>query len=68
MTENNAAAAALEGAVADLIANANWAVELLTKNARPYNHEMTCQRRLVEAIGKVERAMKGTVKFERVPA
>ena len=43
--------------IRDLIHNANWAVELLAEQARPYNHAYTCQRRLVEAIGAVERAM-----------
>lgn len=42
--------------VRDLIAIANWAVELLGKQAHPYNHEYTCSVRLVEAIGAVERA------------
>lgn len=49
----------IEEAVADLIAQSNWAAILLAKNAKPYNHEMTCQHRLIEAIGKVERAMRG---------
>ncbi|MBV6487610.1 MAG: hypothetical protein GHHEDOFH_01557 [Pseudorhodoplanes sp.] len=49
----------VEEAAADLIAQANWAVQLLTKNASPYNHEYTCQIRLVKAIGQLERALKG---------
>lgn len=49
----------IETAVADLIVQANWAIELLAKNARPYNHEYTCQVRLVAAIGAVERVLKG---------
>jgi hypothetical protein len=43
--------------IRDLIDNANWAVKLLADQARPFNHAYTCQRRLVEAIGAVERAM-----------
>lgn len=46
-------------AVDELVAQANWAVELLAKNARPYNHEYTCQTRLAKAIGAVERMMAG---------
>lgn len=49
----------IEEAAAELIANANWANKLLAKNARPFNHEYTCQVRLVEAIGQLQRALQG---------
>lgn len=39
----------------DLLHNAQWAIELLSKQARPYNHEYTCVVRLTQAIGAVER-------------
>lgn len=49
----------IESAIVELITQANWAVALLAKNARPYNHEHTCQIRMVQAIGAVERALQG---------